>query len=187
MATNVSTNLSPFLTLAEQAVTPSNPASGSQKLFIPTGSHQCTGLTSSGATAAIGGGGGGGSYTDAASHLSSDVTLGINSMTDVLAVTLAAGTWLLIGKATIALGSHVGGDHVTVELWDGSTHIDSGQVTQAVSWLVCIPLLYKVTPGSTTTYKIRATAFFSAGTAVAACPQNGVGSNATTLYAFKYA
>lgn len=180
----VSTTPSSFLTLVEQGSTPATPAAGLLELFIKTSDHNLYTVNSSGTVTAVTNSVGG-SLSDAEAHLGSPVTLGVSSMTDVLSLSLAAGTWLLIGKVTITTGSSA--DHVTAELWDGTSHLDSGQITTLTGWLVSIFLVYKVTPSGTTTYKIRATSINNTCTANEVLPFNGVGNNSTTLYALKYA
>lgn len=50
-------NLSPYLTLVEQASTPASPSAGDQKLFIKTADHLLYRVDSSGTVSAVGGGG----------------------------------------------------------------------------------------------------------------------------------
>jgi len=50
-------NLSPYLTVVEQASTPANPSSGDQKLFVRTSDHVLCYVNSSGTVTPIGGGG----------------------------------------------------------------------------------------------------------------------------------
>lgn len=179
---DISANLSPCFTLVEQGSTPANPASGNQKVYVKSSDHAYYLLNSSGVAAALAGTAV--APSDVESHLSSDVTLGVNTWTDVLSISLTAGTWLIIGRATMAVGSIA--DYPSLALYDGTSYYDSSVYTQAVGWMVCITVFYKVSPGSTTTYKIRATSAAAACTALAACPQNGVGNNATCLYALRY-
>ncbi len=119
--------------------------------------------------------------------LSGNVSCPQNTWTDVLSLSLTAGTWILIGKLYGFSGS--GTSDFEGRLHDGTNTLDSGSFSQAnLGYDGTIPLLAVVTPASTTTYKIQANTTGAANaTASAALAGHGVGNNSTRLVAVKVA
>lgn len=96
------------------------------------------------------------SLTTASAYLASDLTMTTAATNyDVVSLSLAAGTWLLlanlIGKANAA------STYFAATLWDGTTHVsDTWQDMTTTAHGYSAALSAIVTPGSTTTYKLTA-------------------------------
>lgn len=182
-----SDNPFPSVLLVESSA-PATPSSGDQRLFIDIADHTPKLKDSTGAVTALGGGSGGsgGSLSHASDQLSADVTMAsANTFYDGPSVSLAAGTWMLIGGITVEEPGAIG--FITAKLWDGASAIAASAESQASSaaWLVPMQLSGIVSPSATTTYKISA-ACTSAGASIkAAAPDNGAGNSAAYLYAVK--
>jgi hypothetical protein len=126
-------------------------------------------------------------FTSAEADLGGDVPMTTaNTWYDGPSVSLAAGTWFIVGTVTVAGAGGI--DGITAKLWDGSTAESSacgdiesggGQVSLTVSGIVAF--------GSTTTMKISATATTTGGTLKAFAPYNSAGGNASHIRAFKIA
>lgn len=103
---------------------------------------------------------GSGSIAYASADLASPQTLVASTVADITgcSVSLAAGTWLILARCIGKAGS--GSGYFTMQLADGSNNYVQGKrgylggttTTQFVS----LALQAIVTPGSTTTYKLRA-------------------------------
>jgi hypothetical protein len=110
---------------------------------------------------------GGGSLTSSSNYLSSDVTMTTaGTYYDGPTLTLAAGTWLLIGAVEL-VASTTATRQFTAKLWDGTTIVStSAPKTQGTAQVAeePIPLFGLVTPASSTTYKISATSTVNADT-----------------------
>jgi hypothetical protein len=100
------------------------------------------------------------SLTTASNVQSADVTMTTaGTYYDGASVSLAAGTWLLVGQAHV-LGSTTAVRTITVKLWDGTTAFSIATVAitgTGTAGNCSIPISALVTPGSTTTHKISAT------------------------------
>jgi uncharacterized protein YodC (DUF2158 family) len=118
--------------------------------------------------------------------LSADVALtSANTYYTGPSVTLSAGTWLITGGVTLYGSSGA----YTAKLWDGTsvsasreskTGGGSQAATASLSGVVVIA-------SGTPTWKISAVASSTGGIIKAACPDNGAGTNASTITAVKIA
>lgn len=136
-------------------------------------------------------GGGGGSLSTDQATLGADVTLvSADTYTDVLSLTLAAGTWLLLAVIHVT-NTTTTLMHITARLSEttGPTHYASAGKSEGgqASTSVSIPLLALVTLGSSTTIKLQAATTAIAPIVRAALVQNGNGNNATRFVAIKIA
>lgn len=136
-------------------------------------------------------------FTTAEASLGSDQTIATGgTYVDGPSVSLAAGTWLVIGQVTVTGSASNGFNNAAVaKLWDGTTVKASGETAfQQDSGggprVVTVSLVGIVTPSGTTTYKVSATVVstgFGAGTILAATPDAGSGNNASRIVAVKLA
>lgn len=128
-----------------------------------------------------------GGLTTVTNYLSADVTLTtINTFYDGPTVSLAAGTWLLIG--TITCVDSATAAFFTAKSWDGTIVTSSTEGVGANGgWPATITLAGIVSPGSTTSYKISVAngTNSTTGKIKAATPTNGAGNNASGLIAVK--
>ena|SRR3990167_1189532 len=124
--------------------------------------------------------------TTAENDVSGDVTMtNANTYYDGPSVSLAAGTWFIVGTVTVDAGPAEG---VTAKLWDGSTVESSAEASAPGGGaIVAITLAGIVAPGTTTTYKISATCTGASATLKAAAVDNGAGNNASHLRAVRIA
>lgn len=123
------------------------------------------------------------SLTNSSNALTGDVTM-TNASTyyDGPSLTLAAGTWLLVGAIQVQITTS--GGAVTAKLWDGTTTYCSAEIslqyTPAANALWRLPVQAIVTPGGSTTYKISAAGTQAGNTikaqAVNNSPANNTGS-----------
>jgi len=134
-------------------------------------------------------GGGGGGYapsTESAILTSGNITLASNSWTDIISVSLAAGTWLVVAFTNIV--SSIVQDSTT-RLSDGSaTHWASGAQSHPTGYDYTHHLSALIVLTSTTTVKLQGT--HNAGgtvTADKAISTNASGDNATQINAVKVA
>jgi hypothetical protein len=129
------------------------------------------------------GGGGGGLASDWAT-LGSNLGLSAGSFVDAVSMSLAAGTWLLVGNATAsAEGNH---ETISTRILSGATTVSSTSIHSehggegygtAVSALVTL--------AATTTVKLQVRILTSSGTVYAA--YEGLGNTSTTLAAVQIA
>jgi hypothetical protein len=136
-------------------------------------------------------GGGGGALTSATASLAADVQIpGSNTFVDGPSVTLAAGTWLVVGTATFQRNATTA-VHWIARLSTGTVHYASGQSYQASfsGHTVTIGLSAIVVLAAQTAVKLQGA--ISAGSATslmkAATPAAGSGNNATRINAVKIA
>lgn len=128
--------------------------------------------------------------TNSTNQLSADVTCtNANTFYDGPSLSLAAGTWLLIGHVQVR---NSGGSFMTAKLWDGTTAVDSGEAffdIASASASKQISLTGVVAPTGTTTYKISVASVTGSSTGLiqADCPDNGAGHTASTLVALRIA
>lgn len=123
--------------------------------------------------------------------LSADVAMAnANQYYDGPAVTLSAGTWLLVGRVLYdgAGNSTLG----TAKLWDGTTVAASAEqgIAGVASALRYIELSLQATvviASGTPTWKISVAGNGSTTAILAAAPTNSAGNNASGLYAIKLA
>jgi len=128
------------------------------------------------------------SITSQTANLGSNVTItNANTFYDGVTISLAAGTWLLIGTMYVDDASSTGGT-VTAKLWDGTTVTSSGEVYPVTSGAqIFITLSGIVSPTTTTTYKMSAATSQNIHIIKAAAVQNGAGNNANQINAIKIA
>lgn len=128
------------------------------------------------------------SITSQTANLGSNVTItNANTFYDGVTISLAAGTWLLVGTMYVDDASSTGGT-VTAKLWDGTTVTSSGEAYPvSVGAQVFITLSGIVSPTTTTTYKMSAATSQNIHIIKAAAAQNGAGNNANQINAIKIA
>lgn len=127
------------------------------------------------------------SLTTGSNLLTGDVTMtNADQYYDGPTVTLAAGTWLLMGGVTILNGAG-GAGSATARLGDGTNHYASGEGRMLTSLPCVITLAAIVAPGSSTAYKISAAGTQAGCKIKAAAPDNGAGNTAAYLYAVRIA
>lgn len=122
----------------------------------------------------------------AKADLAADVALNnIANFFDGPSVSLAAGTWLIVGTVLVTDTAGLAG--VIAKLWDGTTVESSDQVTiGGANYNETITLAGVVSPGTTTTYKISCRGFTSAsGKILAATPTASQGNNASHMRAIR--
>lgn len=128
----------------------------------------------------------GGSLTSGSNLLGSDVTMtNANQYYGGPAVTVGAGSYLLIGTALVLANTAV----ATVKLSDGTTVLNHGSFTQAIGAADpgSITLVGIASPGGSATYTISAASTVTGSTLKAASNFNGAGNNASALYYLKFA
>lgn len=148
-------------------------------------------LRADGTWATPAGGGGGGSITSDVATLGADVALSSsNTFASGPAVTLAAGTWLLMAHGHYHKGATTA-SHVVLRIWDGSAAVASiGAYHASVSGInLALACNAIVTPASSTTYTLQmATTVGNANALMkAATVNNGQGNTATRIIAIKLA
>ena len=124
--------------------------------------------------------------TTAENDLSGDVALtNANTYYDGPSVSLAAGTWLVIGVVTVA-GN---GSNVTAKLWDSTTVESSAEGTNPATGdqAVALTVAGIVAPGSTPTYKVSVASSGTGNSIKAAAIANGAGNNASHIRAVRIA
>ena len=128
------------------------------------------------------------SLTSQSANLAADVTMtSANTYYDGATISLAAGTWLLIGTMYVDDPSNTGGT-VTAKLWDGTTVSSSAEMyVSGTTTQVSITLSGIVVPTGTTTYKMSAATSQNIHVIRAAAQQNGAGNNANHISAVKIA
>jgi hypothetical protein len=140
----------------DRSTDPSTPASGHGLIYFKDGKIHS--IDDAGAVTEYGAGGGGGGvlgYESAAG--TTDQTLSNDTVTDLtsLSVSLAAGTWLVMGKHVFERSS--GSPYSVLRLTDGSNNTldQSKNVSPNAGFTYTHTVMAIVTPGSTTTYKLR--------------------------------
>lgn len=130
----------------------------------------------------------GGSLVTQSSYLGADVPLDDANYHDGPSLTLAAGTWLVHGTATL-LGRSAGNDYFPCKIWDGAaTTYASGEGSAAGgSGPCCVTLVAQATLAVSTTLTLSAASAFGTGGAAikAAMPHLAAGNTATRLVALK--
>lgn len=130
--------------------------------------------------------------TSSEANVSADVTMAnANQFYDGPSLSLAAGTWLIIGTITVASANN-SILRATAKLWDGTTVESSTEATSPamgtnLRGLVSLTLSGIVTLGATTTMKISAAATVASSLIKAAAVDNGAGNNASFLRAVRIA
>lgn len=111
--------------------------------------------------------------TNSSNYLSADVAIGTPSaFVDGPSLTLAAGTWLLIGSVEM-LGSSTTTRTFTAKLWDGTTTTSKARCDTtgtALAIIATLSLSGIVSPGTSTTYKISATSTGTGDTILGTSP-----------------
>lgn len=224
------------LILVEQGSTPSNPASGKQKLYVRTSDHVLCLVDSAGTVTPMGapsltnpmvavddmiiGGTAGAparltaagaaskflqtngsnhivwdvapaaSLTSSVNHLTGNVTMTTaDTFYDGPALTLSAGTWLLVAAITIQ-GSGGGAQRIIGKLWDGTTVADSGEMNVGTSAYLKFPFCALVViAAGTPTWKVTMTGNGGAAIMLAtpADDNTGMTNTGSTLIAVKVA
>lgn len=92
------------------------------------------------------------------SFMTTGVTLSANTYSDAVSLSLAAGTWLITGSATLE-STNNNSMRVTYKLWDGTTVYQAGEgacaaMGSGTKGYVCLPFSYLAVLGSTTTVKV---------------------------------
>ena len=125
------------------------------------------------------GGGGGGALTSSTAYLSADVSMAsANTFYDGPSLSLAAGTWLLLGSVETTTSGWV-----TAKLWDGTTVASAVTGYQQTSGGgIAFQIAAIVAPSATTTYKISAASQRTAGTMNATPANNGTGTTNKGCY-----
>lgn len=132
--------------------------------------------------------GSGGTLTSVNATLTAgDVTLTQNTYTDILSVSLVAGTWLVIASTTTFSVSAA--QDVSVRISDGSTHYANGAVSlNNSSYEAQVTVAAIIVLGSTTTMKMQGTGTGGSGSkALRATASNTAGNIATQINAVKIA
>ena len=131
-------------------------------------------------------GGAAGSLTASSNKLASDVVMSVaNTPYDGPSLSLAAGSYLLIGTLTLLSSGTL---DFTIKLWDGTTTIATTEgANPFATYTVSLSVSGIVVLGSTTTIKITALSPGTTGTIKAAAVNNAAGNTASTLTALKYA
>jgi hypothetical protein len=130
------------------------------------------------------------SLTNSFASLSGDVAMATaGTFYDGPSLSLAAGTWLLIGQVQFAT---VGNNQLlkaVAKLWNGTTAVSSGEChAPALSGALShgrVSLSAVVVLAGTTTYKISGTATVNGHLMKASTPDGGSGNNATSLIAVR--
>lgn len=131
---------------------------------------------------------GGGSLTTATANLGADVSIAAsNTWYDGPSVSLAAGTWFIVGHVTVKSSLTGTLQHTTAKLWDGTTVLDSGETSFSSTDHHTITLSGIVSLAGTTTLKISVATDNTFTTLLAAASHNGAGNNASTIRAIKVA
>jgi hypothetical protein len=126
------------------------------------------------------------------SFLSSDVTLSTaNTYGDAVSLTLAAGTWMIAGSATVESAPSTT-QRVTYKLWDGTTVYQAGEATSNsisgnVKGYVSLPVSCILVLASSTTVRLSVTST-SASSVIKATPgdnNGGATGKATSMRAVR--
>lgn len=129
-----------------------------------------------------------GALTTSSAYLATDVTMTTNgTLYDAVSLSLAAGTWLLIGN--LGYEAPATSDACTAVIQtSGGTVISSGVCfLTTVNGNMTVPVSAIVSPGTTTTYKLSGVADDNAAHIKASSVVNGQGNNGTYLLAVKVA
>lgn len=129
------------------------------------------------------------SLTSTAVDLAANVTLAtINVYFDVLFLTLEAGTWLLIGRATCGRAA-TGATRYTARLSTGTEHYGSAQFNMPSlnPHVLSLPIDAVVTLTVQTTVKLQVATTVANSLVYAAATSNGSGNNVTQLAAIRIA
>lgn len=129
--------------------------------------------------------GGGGALTSQTAQLGSDISLTTLTWTDILTLSLVAGTWLITGATVL---TNAGAVYCHVRFYDGSASLASLEVTVTGANLhqnATLPWI--VTLGSTTTLHFQAFSHGVGSTVKAALVLDGVGNNVSSFLAIKLA
>lgn len=151
--TKASDNAFPSLLITEGTV-PASPAAGKQRLYVDSTSHLLKLVNSSGTASTVGSAA---SLTSTSADSSAAVTLTADTITDATgcSVSLAAGTWIVVGQMIFS-NTGLAAVYALQQITDSSNAIFSEIRATATGSLpfgaFCVAL---VTPGSTTTYKLR--------------------------------
>lgn len=129
-----------------------------------------------------------GGVTAASNYITSDVTMtNANQFYDGPSLSLAAGTYVLMGSVLIRTNSF--SSWLCAKLWDGSSSIlhvtDSRQ--EDVGGALTVPVFGYVVVGSTTTYKISVAANNTGCVLLDTAVTNGTADKASVLIALKIA
>lgn len=130
-----------------------------------------------------------GTITSASASLSANVSLTTSATWyDGPSVSLAAGTWLVIGQITHNRSTATA-EIIYGRISDGTNHYSSTQFyhSSVAGAGIVLPLVAKITLSATTTIKLQATSSSGASTStmLAALTANGSGNNATNIVAIK--
>jgi hypothetical protein len=126
-----------------------------------------------------------GSLTSQSSDLGSTVTMtNANTYYDGPSITLAAGTWLIIGQVTIEDPSSTGGRN-TAKLWNGTTVSSSLESTAPTGGTTAMTVSGIVAPTGSTTYKVSVASSQNSHTIRSTAPTNSAGANASHISAVK--
>lgn len=181
--TKASDNDFPSLLVTEQVAKPTAPAAGKRRVYMKT-DHKLYSEDDGGTEAEIGGAGG--SLTSENDTLGGDVTLTNNdTWYNGASLSLAAGTWLVIGVANVRGGSSAYG--YVAKLWDGASALyASSEVVGVYSQhLVVVAIITLV--GTTTVYLSVATNAGAGGIIDANTQDVATGNVATQINAVKIA
>jgi len=132
-----------------------------------------------------------GTITSLSASLSANVSLTTTATWyDGPSLSLAAGTWLVIGRITHNRSATTA-ETIYARLGDGTNHYASTQFYHAsvTGTGVVLPLNAVITLSATTTIKLQSTSSAGASTSVmlAALTANGSGNNATNIIAIRLA
>jgi hypothetical protein len=124
------------------------------------------------------------------SFMTSDVTLTANTYSDAVSFSLAAGTWLITGSATVESPNNTA-QRVTYKLWDGTTVYQAGEgssnaMGNNTKGYVCLPTSSIIVLTGTTTVKISVAS--TAASLVKATPgdnNSGTTNKATSIRAVR--
>jgi hypothetical protein len=166
-----------------------NPDADYRRLFLGE-DGQLHVKDSAGTVTAIGSGT---ASTASVNQLSGDVTMTTGgTFYDGPSLTLAAGTYVLIGTVTVDGNNLSAATQNVAQLWDGTTVAGStegiayaGATNRDICSLTVVGLV--VIASGTPTWKISATANANGSILRAATPDSGSGNNASTLVALKIA
>lgn len=125
--------------------------------------------------------------TTASAQLAGNVTMtNANQFYDGPTVSLAAGTWLVLGTLTAGRAA-TGATAYTARLSDGTNHFASAQFSQASlnPHVVCLTVAAIIVLAGTTTIRLQGAANVAASILYAAGTVNGAGNNASHLRAIK--
>jgi hypothetical protein len=151
---------------------------GANNTVLTADSAEATGLKW--ATASV-------SLTSQSSNLASNVNMASsNTFYDGPTITLAAGTWLIVGQVTIEDGGSSGGRN-TAKLWDGTTVSSSLESTAPVGGTTSMTLSGIVVPAGSTTYKVSVASSQAGHDIRSTAPTNSAGANASHISAVKIA